>query len=101
MSFHISELQQELNREDIELPFVSFRADPDYDHPEVLKEYGEQYDADFDRWTILTGYDFQTIKELSIKSFRVLLKEPEDGSNQVMHDARFFLVNPEGEVIKG
>ena len=30
-----------------------------------------------------------------------LVKEPLEGDNQVMHGTRFFLVNPEGEVIKG
>ena len=66
-----------------------------------MKEYGERYQEDFGNWSFLTGYDFQTIKELSIKSFKNLVKEPLEGDNQVMHGTRFFLVNPEGEVIKG
>lgn len=31
------------------------------DTPEVLRKYGESYDADFSHWTFLTGYDFETI----------------------------------------
>lgn len=101
MTSNLSKLQKELEARNLSVQFVSFSVDPDYDTPEVLREYGQQYEANFDTWSFLTGYDFQTIKELSIKSFRALLKEPEYGDDQVMHDTRFFLVNPEGKVIKG
>lgn len=101
MTSNLSKLQKELEAQNLSVQFVSFSVDPDYDTPEVLREYGQQYEANFDTWSFLTGYDFQTIKELSIKSFRALLKEPEYGDDQVMHDTRFFLVNPEGKVIKG
>lgn len=101
MTSNMSILQEELEKEDVNIQFVSFSVDPDYDTPEVLKEYGEMYEANFSNWYFLTGYDMQTIKELSIKSFRAFLKEPEPGSNQVTHDTRFFLVNPEGKIVKG
>jgi len=101
MTSNMAQLQKELENKDIHIQFVSFSVDPDYDKPKVLKEYGEHYDANFTTWSFLTGYEFQEIKELSIKSFRAPLKEPEYGSDQVMHDTRFFLVNPEGKVVKG
>ena len=101
MSSNFSTLQKELEKRDLNVQLVSFSVDPDYDSPEVLKEYGERYDANFETWHFLTGYDMQTIKELSIKSFRAFLKEPEEGDDQVTHDTRFFLVNPEGEIVKG
>ncbi|MCM3399290.1 SCO family protein [Oceanobacillus profundus] len=101
MTANMAELQSRLKDENLDVQLVSFSVDPDYDTPEVLKEYGERYQADFGNWSFLTGYDFQTIKELSIKSFKNLVKEPLEGDNQVMHGTRFFLVNPEGEVIKG
>lgn len=101
MTHHMSLLQDRLKEEGISLQLVSFSVDPDYDSPEVLKAYGEDFNADFTSWTFLTGYDFQTIKELSIKSFRALLKEPDFGSDQVTHDVRFFLVDPTGTVVKG
>jgi|SRR5690625_2362600 len=101
MTSNMAALQKELESEDIQIQFVSFSVDPDYDTPEVLTEYGEQYDADFSNWSFLTGYDFQEVKELSIKSFRAPLQAPDYGSDQVMHDTRFFLVNPEGKIIKG
>lgn len=101
MSSNFSTLQKELEKRDLNVQLVSFSVDPDYDSPEVLKDYGERYDANFETWHFLTGYDMQTIKELSIKSFRAFLKEPEKGDDQVTHDTRFFLVSPEGKIIKG
>lgn len=101
MTSNMKHLQENIEAEDLPIQLVSFSVDPDYDTPEVLKAYGEEYDADFDSWHFLTGYDFDTIRKLSIKSFKAIVKEPEYGDDQVMHDTRFFLVNPEGEIVKG
>ena len=101
MTSNLSALQDKLHEENIPVQLISFSVDPDFDSPDVLKEYGEQHDADFTTWSFLTGYEFQTIKELSIKSFRALLKEPEFGDDQFTHDTRFFLVDPEGNIVKG
>jgi len=40
---------------------VTLTCNPEYDSPAVMKRYGERYDADFSRWTFLTG----TAKELA------------------------------------
>lgn len=88
-----------LKEENLDVKLVSFSVDPEFDSPEVLKQYGESYEADFTNWSFLTGYDFDTIKELSIKSFKNLVVEPKE-DDQVMHGTSFFLVSPEGEVIK-
>lgn len=101
MTSNMKLLQDKMAEEDInDVQLVSFTVDPDYDTPDVLKEYGESYGADFSNWTFLTGYDFQTIKEISVKSFKSLLAEPPEGTDQVTHGTRFFLINPEGKVIK-
>lgn len=100
MTSNMSQLQDLIAEENLQVQLISFSVDPDYDTPDVLKEYGEAYEADFTNWSFLTGYDFKTIKELSIKSFRALLKEPEPGSDQVTHDTRFFLVDPNGKIVK-
>lgn len=100
MTSNMANLQEKINNEGLDIQLVSFSVDPEYDTPEVLKEYSEEYNADLDNWTFLTNYDFQTIKELSIKSFKNMVSEPPDGSDQVTHGTSFFLVNPEGTVIK-
>src|SRR5699024_6296877 len=93
-------LQDLIQEENLDVQLVSFSVDPDYDTPEVLKEYAEEYDANLDNWTFLTGYDFDTIKELSIKSFKNMVQEHPEGTDQVTHGTRFFQVNAEGKVIK-
>lgn len=100
MTRNMKALQDDINEENLDVQLVSFSVDPDYDTPEVLREYAEEYDADLDNWTFLTGYDFDTIKEFSIKSFRSMVKEPQPGDDQVTHGTSFFLVNPEGKIIK-
>lgn len=100
MTTNMSSLQDKLMEENIDIQLVSFTVDPDYDQPDVLKEYAARYDADLSNWTFLTGYDFQTIRELSIKSFRSLVQAPERNSDQVMHGTAFMLVTPDGEIIK-
>lgn len=101
MTSNMVGLQNDLEEKDIPMQIVSFSVDPDYDSPDVLKEYADEYDANLDNWDFLTGYDFETIRKLSIKSFRAPLKEPAYGSDQVTHDVRFFLVDPEGNIVKG
>src|SRR5690625_281873 len=100
MTSNMAYLQDLIQEEDLDVQLVSFSVDPDYDTPEVLSGYAEKYDADLDSWTFLTAYDFDTIKELSINSFKNMVPEPPEGTDQVTHGTSFFLVNPEGKVIK-
>jgi len=101
MTSNMSRLQDRVKEEGLEgVHFISFSVDPEYDTPDVLTEYAADYEADLNNWTFLTGYDFETIKELSIKSFQSMLQEPMPGDDQVMHGTRFYLVNPEGKIIK-
>lgn len=101
MTANMKSLQDSMAEEGIDnVELVSFSVDPEYDSPEVLKAYGESYEADFSNWTFLTGYDFDTIKEISIKSFKSMLAEPPEGTDQVTHGTKFYLINPEGKVIK-
>ncbi|PAV28770.1 cytochrome c oxidase assembly protein [Virgibacillus profundi] len=83
MTTNMSKLQDKIKQENLDVQLVSFSVDPEYDTPKVLEEYAESYQADLSNWSFLTGYEFQTIKELSIKSFQSPLEKP-----------------PEGEVIK-
>ncbi|MCA0970553.1 SCO family protein [Halobacillus litoralis] len=99
MTQNMSLLQDKVQEEGISVQFVSFSIDPKNDTPEQLKAFGDKFGADYSNWSFLTGYDFQTIKEFSIKSFRNLVGEVPD-SDQYMHGTSFFLINPEGKAIK-
>lgn len=101
MTSNMKALQDEMIEEDLtNIELISFSVDPDYDTPEVLRDYAQEYNVSLDNWSFLTGYEFDDIKEISIKTFRSMLQEPQPGDDQVTHGTRFFLVNPEGVVIK-
>ncbi|MFC3038643.1 SCO family protein [Virgibacillus xinjiangensis] len=100
MTSNMSLLQSKMEEENIDAQLVSFTVDPEHDTPSVLKDYAKSYDANLDNWSFLTGYDFDTIKELSVTSFRSLIVEAQPGTDQVTHGTKFFLINPEGKVIK-
>ncbi|MGP4075039.1 SCO family protein [Halobacillus sp. K22] len=99
MTGNMARLQQELKEEGMEVPLVSISVDPETDTPQKMKSFAEPYQPDFSQWNFLTGYSFQEVKEFSIKSFQSPLKQLEN-SNQVAHGTSFYLVTPEGEVIK-
>src|SRR5699024_6846347 len=99
MTRNMVNLHQELEEEDIDdVELVSFSVEPDRDTPEVLTEYAEEYGADLSNWTFLTGYDFDTIQDLSIKSFSNMVEAAHEGEDQMTQGAYFLLVNPDGEI---
>src|SRR5699024_12641638 len=75
MTSNMTALQNKMDDQAVSVQLVSFSVDPDYDTPEVLKEYRESYEADFETCDFLTGYDFEIIKKVSIKSFRSMVKD--------------------------
>ncbi|MBT2216207.1 SCO family protein [Virgibacillus dakarensis] len=101
MTSNMAKLQKQLSDaglDDVQL--VSFSVDPKRDTPDALKEYAmSRGAANLDNWHLFTGYDFDTIKEFSIKSFKSPLEKDPD-SDQVLHATSFFLVSPEGNAIK-
>ncbi|QQK76664.1 SCO family protein [Salicibibacter cibarius] len=55
MTPNMASLQVDLQEQGLEILIVSFTVDPDFDDPEQLQSYGENYNADFDSWHFLTG----------------------------------------------
>ncbi|MRG85580.1 redoxin domain-containing protein [Salinibacillus xinjiangensis] len=100
MSPNMARMQQQLKDEEMEdVHLISFSADPNVDTPEVLKEYGKKYGADFSKWDFLTGYSQKEIEKFAADSFKTLVSKVE-GEDQVAHGTSFYLINPEGQAIK-
>lgn len=93
-------VQQTLDADGYQPPIIAFSVDPDFDTPEVLTEYAATYDANLHNMTFLTGYDFPTIKKLSNESFKTMLDGGGPDDHAYAHSTYFFLVNPDGEVVK-
>lgn len=91
-------VQEALKMENRTPRIISFGIDPENDTPEVLKEYAEDFGADLNTMSFLTGYDFETIRDLSMNTFNAVL---ETGAlDQRTHSYFFYLINPKGEVVK-
>ncbi|ARK26179.1 cytochrome c oxidase assembly protein [Sporosarcina sp. P37] len=91
-------IQEELKSAGLTPPIISFSIDPEQDTPEVLQEYAEDYGADTDTMTFLTGYSFEEIQDLSVHTFQAVLEK--GALDQRSHSFFFYLINPDGEIVK-
>jgi len=73
---------------------LSVTFDPAYDTPEVLKEYGERYGADFSNWRFLTG-DAAEI-QATAQEANVIYEDMGEGN--FTHNMNTVLIAPDGTV---
>ncbi|MBS4215976.1 MULTISPECIES: SCO family protein [Neobacillus] len=100
MTANMTKLQKMVKDEGLKnVEFVSFSVDPTVDTPEVLTRYANQFGADFSNWTFLTGYSQQFIEGYAMKTFKTLVKKPQN-ENQVIHQTYVYLVGPDGKIKK-
>lgn len=99
MTPNMSQLQEDLATEDIAANLVSFTVDPEYDSPEILKEYGDQYEADYSNWNFLTGYSLGEVEEFAESTFHSVVA-PADDDEDIIHSTDIFLVDDSGQVIQ-
>nr|WP_260849884.1 SCO family protein [Bacillus pumilus] len=99
MTAHMTELQKRLKEENLDARIISFSVDPEVDSPKKLKEFAKAYPLSFKNWDFLTGYSQSAIEKFALKSFKTIVKKPED-EDQVIHQSLFFLVDQEGKVMK-
>lgn len=98
MMSNMVSIQEQLKEKDLDVDFVSFSVDPEYDTPEVLKTYAAEFNANLASWHFLTGYTQLELEEFAMSSFKTYAKKPED--HQVIHGTSFFLVDQYGVVVK-
>lgn len=70
---------------------LSVSIDPEYDKPEVLRDYARRYKAD-SRWRFLTG-DREIVRAMQVKTRRHM-----DPAEIDFHSKQFFLVDGDGFV---
>ena len=78
--------------------FVSFTVDPARDTSKILAAYAQEYGANRDRWSFLTG-DKQDLFDICIKGFKLPL-DTEGGTpaEPIAHSTRFVLVDKKGDI---
>ncbi|SDI57013.1 SCO family protein [Natribacillus halophilus] len=99
MTPNMASLQVDLQEQGLEIPIVSFTVDPDFDDPEQLRSYGENYNADFDSWHFLTGYEQEDIEALAQQSFATVVEEDPE-ANDIIHSTQHYLIDPDGQIIR-
>lgn len=72
---------------------LSISFDPEYDTPEVLREYAARYTSDLSNWTFATG-DGDEIRELATR-FGVYYRSEE---GEITHNLTTALIGPDGRV---
>lgn len=97
MTANMARVQRELMAEGLDISIVSFSIDPTEDLPDVLKEYGDQFEADYSTWDFVTGYDQETIENFANVSFMVPASKEVD-SDQYVHSVGIFLIDKDGYV---
>lgn len=74
---------------------ASFTINPEYDTPEILKQYAEKYGITNPNWHLLTG-DKNTIYKLSNEGFNLYTAEEEDVAGGFEHSGNFALIDKNG-----
>jgi len=93
MTSRMAELNQKLGAKTGDVNLVSFSVDPEFDTPEVLKEYGEKVGAKPEKWKFLTGPK-EKIDDTIVKGFLQALSKDQEG--MPVHSTRFVLVDKDG-----
>jgi protein SCO1/2 len=73
--------------------FVSVSCDPKRDTPQTLREYGEVYQADFSRWSFLTG-DRKVVGRLAKLGFL----QGDSEEDPLLHTTKLMLVDGRGRM---
>ena len=76
---------------------VTLTTDPENDSPAVLKKYGQRFDADFNRWTFLTGTKNEIAAlasgSLKLSAQPVKPAEQKDVADLFIHTTIFVIVD--------
>lgn len=74
---------------------ASFTINPDFDTPEVLKDYAEQYGITNPNWHLMTG-DQDAIYKLANEGFNLYTAEEESAAGGFEHSGNFALIDKNG-----
>lgn len=101
MTRQFAEIQRALPQ-DASVRLVSLTADPAYDTPAILADYGKKFGANSDNWSFLTGPK-EEIYELAMNGLLLAVQEKAPEEQQsiddlFIHSTMFVLVDKKGDV---
>lgn len=74
---------------------ASFTINPDYDTPEILKEYADRYGVTNPNWHLMTGNQ-DKIYELANTGFPLYVAKNDEAEGGFEHSGHFALIDKEG-----
>ncbi len=80
-----------------DVKLVSFSVDPDFDRPDVLREYGRTNGADPARWMFLTGTS-ETVRSLVRDGFKLPIGDQPDPTMPIVHSQNIMVVDRLGRI---
>ena len=96
MTKNLVALQNEFKDEE-NFGIASFSITPDFDTPEVLKEYAEKYGITDMDWHLMTG-DKEKVYDLANSGFNIFAAEMPDAPGGFEHSGLFALIDKEGYI---
>lgn len=96
----MTQLQEQLKKHPIwdDILLVSISVDPEYDTPEVLREYAQKAQADEQHWRFLTGARDE-IWQLSKGGFKLPVGDnPTDPNFPLFHSSQWVLVDGQDRI---
>ena len=95
----MKKIQDDFNKTDTILRFVSFTVDPKRDTAEKLKKYGDKYGINHDTWWMLTG-EKEKIYDLALHEFKANIAQEQGVDTNFIHTDKFFLLDKD-RVVRG
>ena len=95
----VFELQKTLDAKGLPAKLVTLTVDPEVDKPEVLRDYGAKYGADFKRWSFLTASSVDAMRAVVEGNFKTAMGEKKAvkaGMYDIAHTTKLVLVDQEG-----
>ena len=81
---------------------VTLTTDPEYDAPPILKRYGDRFNADYKRWTFLTGPKSQIAAlaagSLKLSAVPVKLEDQKSVADLFIHTTIFVVVDKHAQL---
>ena len=94
MTENLVDLQKEFEDYD-DFGIASFSITPDFDTPEVLKNYAEKHGVENLDWHLMTG-DQEKIYQLANEGFNIFAAENPDAPGGFEHSGLFALIDKQG-----
>lgn len=84
-------------RGETDVVILSHTVDPEYDTPEVLNDYANQYNISSDNWFFLTG-DKEALYKQAYKGYKISALEDDTVEGGFLHSDKVLLIDKENHV---